>query len=196
MSVASLRAAAASNERRDRPPRRSRRGRRPSHIDARPRSLNAVVSALILAGSGLLIYPSAGTWFTDRVHVADVSGYVQTVKSSSSDVLDKLLDDARRYNAALPTGPLRDPFTLTESGTAESINASRSEYDKQLTLGSDGVIARLRVPSISLDLPIYHGTAPATLDEGVGHLYGSSLPVGGEGTHAVLTGHSGLPNAT
>ncbi|WP_229663314.1 class C sortase [Microbacterium album] len=154
------------------------------------------MGVIIFAGVCVLTYPTAGNWFTDLAHGSEVSGYVSHVEGTPTDELADQLDDARAYNANLPAGPLRDPYILNASGEAVSLEEDRADYLGQLALAPGSPMARIRIPSIRADLPIFHGTDDDVLRKGVGHLHGSALPVGGEGTHSVLTGHSGLPEAT
>ncbi len=151
---------------------------------------------MLLAGISILLYPTTATWFTDRFHAADVAAYAGEVKSLPDSQREQLLDQAHEYNQRLPNGPLRDPYVLNEQGGSESVEAGREEYNAQLALSPDSPMARVRIPKLKIDIPIYHGTDEATLEKGIGHLYGSGLPVGGTGVHSVLTGHSGLPSST
>jgi len=157
---------------------------------------NTVIALTVLAGVATVLYPTAADWFSDRAHATEVSGYVSDTASATGGELRSMLDAARDYNDALPNGPLRDPYTLNGDGTADSIEDGRDTYLSKLSFRKDSPMARVRIPEIHVDLPIYHGTSEKSLDRGVGHLYGSDLPVGGSGTHAVLTGHSGIPSAT
>jgi sortase A len=108
-------------------------------------------------------------------------------------------DAAQRYNAQLAAKPQNvlgeapDPFTGS-GGKAKSQSETNKTYQRLLDTGG-GIMGSVVIPKISVDLPIYHGTSDAVLAQGAGHLYGTSLPVGGASTHAVLTGHRGLPNA-
>lgn len=166
---------------------------------ARKRAWSAtqvLVAFMLLAGISTLLYPTTATWFTDRFHAADVAAYTSEVASVPDAERQELLKQARDYNEHLPDGPLRDPYVLNEQGGADSIEAGRDEYNAQLALSPGGPMARVRIPALGADIPIYHGTSDAVLEKGIGHLYGSGLPVGGAGTHSVLTGHSGLPNST
>ncbi len=157
---------------------------------------NIAAALVVVAGAGLLAYPSAGTWWSDLAHASAVSGYAQAVDSAGDDELGRLRERAHRYNDLLPNGPLRDPYTLNADGAAVDLEDGRQDYLSQLSPAPGLPMARIRIPSTDVDLPVLHGTDEATLATGIGHLYGSSLPVGGAGTHAVLTGHSGIPGAT
>jgi sortase A len=173
----------------DEPSSRTRAGRR------RWSATNVVVAGMIFAGLGVLTYPTAGNWFSDLAHASDVSGYVSRVHGAAPHELEAQLAGARAYNGHLPNGPLRDPYILNASGQSTNLRDGWADYRRQLALTPESPMARIRIPQIGVDLPIYHGTENAVLDKGIGHLYGSALPVGGAGSHAVLTGHSGLPNA-
>lgn len=154
---------------------------------------NLAVGLVVAVGTCLVAYPSAGTWVTDLTHASTVSGYSQEVAATDADDLDDLLAAARQYNGDLPDGPLRDPYVLNAEGGADDTRDQHAEYLAQLSLRPGAPMARIRIPEIDVDLPVYHGTDEDTLSKGIGHLYGSALPVGGTGTHAVLTGHSGIP---
>lgn len=157
---------------------------------------NVSVAGIIFAGVCVLTYPTAGNWFADLAHASDVSGYTSRVEGTPPQERAEMLADARAYNQNLPSGPLRDPYILNAAGGPVSLEDGRDEYLRQLASTAGDPIARVRVPRIDVDLPIFHGTDDAVLDRGIGHLYGSALPVGGNGSHAVLTGHSGRPGAT
>jgi sortase A len=107
------------------------------------------------------------------------------------EVLDQL-ESARAYNALLPLGDLRDPYAKDESGNPIPISPGKLIYEQALDPEGNGMMARLTIPSIGVNLPIYHDADDQSLANGVGHLYGSGLPVGGAGVHSVLTAHSGI----
>lgn len=103
--------------------------------------------------------------------------------------LKKALENAKAYNDSLShSNILIDPFSK------EAVEAASEHYEEQLNLTGNGIMGYVNIPCIDEELPIYHGTAANTLERGVGHLIGSSLPIGGIGTHSVLTGHSGMAN--
>ncbi|MFF2297875.1 class C sortase [Arthrobacter sp. NPDC058127] len=152
-----------------------------------------VIAAL---GLGLVLYPQAADWFSSISHNSQLSGYAQEVNQLEPSARTKVLDRARAYNSRIPDGQLRDPYSAQAPTTTTTTSGSQlGDYQSQLNVGNDEVIGRLRYPSLNIDLPIFHGTSDDVLAKGVGHLYGSSLPVGGPGTHSVLTSHSGIPNA-
>lgn len=157
---------------------------------------NTVVGLVIALGAGIFAYPATAAWITDLAHNATVSGYVQPVSEHDDAEREAVLAEALRYNENLPYGPLRDPYILNAQGGADNIEDGRADYQSQLSSQPGTPMARLRIAEIDVDLPIYHGTSEDTLSRGIGHLYGSGLPVGGTGTHSVLTGHSGFVGAT
>lgn len=143
----------------------------------------------------MLAYPIAAPWISDLLQGDAVLKYEQQTDEIVPEVRERMLADARTYNENLPNGPLRDPYVLNESGAAISVEAGRGDYERQLRVGdsdAEAPMARLTIPSIDVDLPILHSTDDDTLSRGVGHLYGSGLPVGGSGVHTVLTAHSGF----
>ncbi|WP_228479748.1 class C sortase [Microbacterium abyssi] len=152
--------------------------------------------ALTIVGLCVLLYPSAASWFSARVHATAVNGYVHDVAALDDDVVQGVLAAAHEYNDRLPDGPLRDPYALDADGSQSEIAGGRDGYEQLLGGLPGDVMARIRIPTIAVDLPVFHGTDENTLAQGAGHLYGSGLPVGGEGTHSVLTAHSGLVNST
>lgn len=149
--------------------------------------------AVAAIGLGLVLYPQAADWFSSISHNSKLSGYAQEVEQLEPSARTKVLDRAREYNFRIPQGQLRDPYS--PHAPASSVGGQLADYQSQLGATNEEVIGRFRYPSVKIDLPIFRGTSDEVLAKGVGHLYGSSLPVGGPGTHSVLTSHSGLPNA-
>lgn len=147
-------------------------------------------------GAAVLAYPTAASWFAAWGHGSDVSGYVESVEHLPDERVEQLLSAARDYNQNLPSGPLRDPYALGADGQQTAVgDGSDAYFDTLVTDGTDAM-ARVRIPKIHVDLPVFHGTSDDTLARGIGHLYGSSLPIGGAGSHSVLTGHNGFVQAT
>lgn len=174
---------------------RPRKGLRGRALRGRGRADRRLVTMMACAaiGLGLVLYPQAADWFSSISHNSDLSGYAQDVEQLEPSARTKVLERAREYNSRLPAGQLRDPYSA-QAPTA-ALGDQRADYESQLNVANDEVIGRFRYPSLKIDLPIFHGTSDDVLAKGVGHLYGSSLPVGGAGTHSVLTSHSGIPNA-
>lgn len=156
----------------------------------------SIVMLIATVGIAVLVYPTAASWFSAWSHDTDVDGYVQSVEQIPDETVAEMLATAEAYNENLPTGPLRDPYALGADGQQTAIGEGASAYFDTLSADGTEAMARVRIPRIQVDLPIFHGTDEETLSRGIGHLYGSSLPVGGPGTHSVLTGHNGFVQAT
>ena len=157
--------------------------------------LTAVVVVIALAGLGVLLYPSVAAWFSQYNQSLLIEDYVHDLSEVKPPGNDVSLGLAHQYNDALSSGA-----NLASGANVATGSGGQPEgiepYNMLLRATEEGVIARLRVPTADVDLPIYHGTSDETLMRGVGHLEGTSLPVGGENTHSVLTAHRGLANAT
>ncbi|GAB3697904.1 class C sortase [Corynebacterium nasicanis] len=145
---------------------------------------------VILAGLLALVYPVVATQWNNLRQQEAAAAYARLEQEAEPSALAAALADARAYNQERTPGPILDPWLarITED------NADYQGYLAQLH--ELETMARLVVPSAGVDLPVYHGTSEEVLDKGVGHLYGSDLPVGGPGSHAVLTAHTGLTTAT
>ncbi len=162
------------------------------------RLLRQRIAAVTLAFAGVLVllYSPMAVWVSQLEESAAVANHVEHVEGLDADVRADFLAAAREYNATRVSGLIIDPFSNTDGADALGVDAAAEDYLSQLRSEDDEVMARVSIPAIDVDLPIYHGAPDQTLRRGAGHLYGSSLPVGGTSTHAVLTGHSGLPQAT
>ncbi|WP_284252034.1 class C sortase [Litorihabitans aurantiacus] len=155
-----------------------------------------LVVAIAVGGVGVLQYPSAASWFTARVQTGQVASYGEAVAALPDASAAELLAEAHAYNAWLPRGPLRDPFRPDGVVEQTAVGDYVADYYTKLAVPGVEPMARLLVPEIDVDLPVLHGTDPGALTRGVGHIFGSSLPVGGASTHSVLTAHSGQIGAT
>lgn len=147
-----------------------------------------------MLGIGALLYPTAADWFATLEHDSEVSGYVERAEALPDAAKRSALADAEAYNALMPNGPLRDPFGAAAS--ADALTSEFAAYDSLLGVAGSDVMGELDYPGLGISLPIRHGTSDEVITQGVGHLYGSSLPIGGPSTHSVLTSHSGLVNAS
>ncbi len=144
----------------------------------------------LLLGAIVLIYPVVGTYYNNYHQNKFAWEYDQRVGRASAATLEAGLEAAHAYNDRLSPALLRDPYTRNTSDPSP-------EYREYLAqLNQFNAMARLRLPTIGVDLPVYHGTTEESLSRGVGHFFGTALPVGGKSTHAVLTGHSALPEST
>ncbi len=157
-------------------------------------SCPALVSALLaLAGMLLFAYPTVAAWVTQYNQSKIITTYASDVDSADPDAAAQLAQ-AHAYNDALSTGAVLEANTNVPTGVGEG-GDDTPDYDSVLDANGAGLMARLRIPAINLDLPVYHGTSDETLLAGLGHLEGTSLPVGGAGTRSVITGHRGLADA-
>ena len=147
--------------------------------------INIFLILALVAGLSLLLYPTVSDYWNSLHASQAVASYDQAVKSMDEGKYDELLQRAGQYNRDLfLRGTL---FALTDE--------EREDYNSQLDIDGSGVMGYIEIPSINVSLPIYHGTSDSVLQIAVGHLDWTSLPVGGESTHCVLSGHRGLPSA-
>lgn len=151
----------------------------------------ALIAAVALTGIGLMTYPAAASWVSQYNQSKIVGSNLVRVQTNGEDASQ--LTKAEKYNNLLEGGAVYSADkNVPTSANGQSMH---SLYLKALDADDTGLMGRIQIPSIAVDLPLYHGTSDATLLEGVGHLEGTSLPIGGEGTHSVLTGHRGLASA-
>lgn len=143
----------------------------------------------LVAGLACLAYPLVGTFLNERSFTDAVSRYEETVSSYSEEDRAAMLEAARAYNDSLRGDPVRDPF-VENSGYAIP-----DSYQEILNVDGEGLMGVVSIPSINVRLPIYHGTSEDVLAHGAGHIPQTSFPIGGLGTHAVITGHTGFPTA-
>ena len=154
------------------------------------RLLTIAPPILLLAGILVLLYPVLATQYNNQRQERIASEFSAVADQAGPDAVAESLRRADEYNLKASESPILDPWLDAQRpGTAQY-----QDYLSQLNLND--VMATIKIPSIDVNLPIYHGTENATLDKGIGHLFGTALPVGGESTHTVLTGHTGLGNAT
>ena len=142
---------------------------------------------MFLLALGITLYPLISNWYNER-HQSEIhTQYEEIIDKIDDTELLEARAAAADYNATLVPG--------TQSGDSfsqEAIREAAENYDSLLNMAGDGIMGYVQIPMIRVDLPIYHGTETETLDVGIGHLLGTSLPVGGESTHSVLTAHSGM----
>ncbi len=149
-------------------------------------TLSTIILVLIfLAGLSLLLYPTVSDYWNSLHQSRAIAEYAEQVANLDNELYDELIDAARQYNEALRHKNNR--FYMTEE--------ERQEYESILNVSGSRIMGYIEIPSIACSLPIYHGTGESVLQVGIGHIEGSSLPVGGAGTHCVLSGHRGLPSS-
>ena len=154
---------------------------------------NLVIGIIFLAGLSLLLYPFVANQWNNYRQKQLISGYEQAV--SEKEAAEGIDYDAERkkaedYNEALLPCVLPDSFALAESSGVDPV------YMNTLNIAGDEMMGSVEIPKINIKIPIYHTTEEDVLNKGAGHLEGSSLPVGGANTHAVISAHRGLPSAS
>ena len=148
---------------------------------------NVLLGLVFLLGLSIMLYPSVSNLYNQWRQDQLVTDYDEALQEMDESELEAAREAARAYNAALsPT--FSDAFSDVEIPADD-------EYWQLLDIAGNGVMGYVEIPKIEVRLPIYHGTGEEELEKGTGHLYGTSLPVGGEGTHSVISGHRGLPSA-
>ena len=160
-------------------------------MDKRNIGKKILVFLLFGIAIALMMYPFISNYLFEHKTDSTVEAIQQAAQEMDDSEQKAAIEEARKYNQTLANGhvTLVDPF-MDDKSADDSDN-----YDSLLNLSADGVMGTVEIPSIDVSLPIYHGTSDAVLKKGAGHLQGTSLPVGGESTHTVITGHTGLSNA-
>lgn len=161
--------------------------KRKKHVGPRVSTLGLIL--FFMLGAGIASYPTISNLLARYNSIEAIHEYRAYTTSLSKEELDAEWEKAKIYNDNLAGDPVRDPF-VPESGMALPEN-----YQQVLNVADDGVMGYLEVPAIDTALLIYHGTSEKVLKTGVGHIEQTSLPIGGENSHAVLTAHTGLPSA-
>lgn len=141
--------------------------------------------ALFFIGVGLLVYPSFSDYWNTFHQSRVIMKYADRVSNMNKDEYARLIKEANQYNQELQKTGIK--WNMTDAGKAS--------YNRYLDFESSGVMGYITIPKINVELPIYHGTSDSILQTSIGHIEGSSLPVGGLGSHTILSGHRGLPSA-
>ncbi|NQQ33168.1 class C sortase [Streptococcus suis] len=149
--------------------------------------INHLTTFIILAGIIIVSYPAISQMYYNYVNQQTINDFDSGKKQLTSEEIDKRIQLAQAYNASLQNFAITDPYT------EEQLEQGRTEYARMLTVREK--IASIHIPDIEINLPIYAGSGEDVLQKGVGHLEGTSLPIGGVNSHAVLTAHTGLPNS-
>lgn len=139
---------------------------------------------MLLVGLSVMLYPTISDWWNSRVQTRAVANYEESVKNMTPEDYSRYFAEAEEYNRRL--SDLAFPF----SGYDEI-----EGYDDVLNISNTGIIGYITIPTIKVELPVYHGTSPEVLNIAAGHMEGSSLPIGGANSHAVISAHRGLPSA-
>jgi len=140
-----------------------------------------------LIGLGIFAYPTVSNWLAVRNQIQAIQSYDRYVTSMPKEEIDAEWERARNYNDLLKVTQVTDPFS--------NVNEVEPFTEYAMTLDIEGIMGHLEIPAIDVALPIYHGVSEEVLAKGVGHIKSTALPVGGERTHAVLSAHSGHPEA-
>ena len=147
--------------------------------------VTAILIAAFFIGALLLLYPTISDFWNSFHQSRAIASYAEQVADLDENAYDRLWEDARIYNKTL--GDTMNRFVMAEE--------QKKAYAALLNIADNGVMGYIEIPKVRCNLPIYHGTDEAVLQVAIGHVPGSSLPVGGESTHCVLSGHRGLPSA-
>ncbi|MCI6060303.1 MAG: class C sortase [Dorea sp.] len=150
------------------------------------KNISTIILVLIFfVGLSLLLYPTISDYWNSFHQSRAIATYAEAVAELDDEDYEKMWQEAEAYNQKLSYQPNR--WNLTEE--------EEEEYNRILNVGGTGIMGYIEIPEIKVSLPIYHGTDEGVLQIAVGHIPGSSLPVGGIGTHSVVSGHRGLPSA-
>lgn len=141
---------------------------------------------VILLGAGAAAYPLIASINNEHTQSLVQTEYEEKIQQLDTSEIDAALEAAREYNKTISTVQIED---------IDKIKADLPPYEDLLNLANNGIMGYIKIPAINIDLPIYHGTTGAAMEKGAGHMEGTSLPVGGIGTHAVISAHSGMASA-
>ena len=147
--------------------------------------VTVILIAAFFIGALLLLYPTISDFWNSFHQSRAIASYAEQVADLDENAYDRLWEDARIYNKTL--GDRMNRFVMAEE--------QKKAYAALLNIADNGVMGYIEIPKVRCNLPVYHGTDEAVLQVAIGHVPGSSLPVGGESTHCVLSGHRGLPSA-
>ena len=144
-----------------------------------------ILILILLIGLSLLLYPTVADWWNQFHSSRAIAGYSEAVEALDAADYDKLLRQAQAYNRAL----------VSQANRFSPDEEQHERYMNTLDVTGTGIMGYINIPSLNVSLPIYHGVDEGVLQVAVGHIEGTSLPVGGRSTHCVLSGHRGLPSA-
>lgn len=152
--------------------------------------LGILCAILFLAGAGVMLYPTISNAWNEYRQAQLISNYQEKVNEISPEDLSAEWEKARAYNASLLQNDI-----FTDAFESNETSAVTTAYRDALNITGDGIMGYMEIPKINVKLSINHGTAEDVLQTSIGHLSGSKLPIGGEGNHAILAAHRGLPSA-
>ncbi len=151
---------------------------------------NILFLLVFLAGAGILFYPTVSDLWNGYRNQQLISDYSKVVETMEPEDFSAIWEEARKYNAEHRVNSIQDAFDEEESEDALS-----DSYDQVLNPTANGIMGYIEIPKINVRLAVYHGIGTKALENGCGHIEGTSLPIGGSGNHAVLSAHRGLPSA-
>ena len=143
---------------------------------------------IFITGFSIMLYPFVSNMISAKTYDSVIVSYTKTASNTSDSKNIQLLAQAKSYNSSLSTTTVMDAFSYPD-------REESADYLNTLNINNNGVMGFISIPKIDVRIPIYHGTSSKVLQKGVGHLEGSSLPIGGSGTHSILSAHRGLPSA-
>ncbi len=149
------------------------------------RGSTLILILVFLVGLGLLLYPTVSDYYNSFHQSRAIASYAGAVSNMNTEEFDRMWEEAQAFNDDLLYKDSR--FLLSDEDLAR--------YNSVLDVTGTGIMGYIQIPKINVELPIYHGTDEAVLQIAIGHIEGTSLPVGGAGTHSVVSGHRGLPSA-
>ena len=144
-----------------------------------------ILLLIMFLGAAIMAYPTVSDWWNSFHSTRAIASYSKQVEETDTEELDAMLEAARVYNRELKYK--ENPFAMTDEET--------EEYNSLLNLSGTGLMGYIQIPSIKVNIPVYHTTEESVLQMAVGHVEWTALPVGGESTQTVLSGHRGLPSA-
>ncbi len=156
-----------------------------SSVKKKQKRMNVILLLAFLAGLSLLLYPGISDYWNARHATQAIAGYTEKVADLNAQTYAQMYLDAVAYNTAHAGGYV----------TTELSESDRAQYESLLNVTGTGVMGYVEIEKLRVNLPIYHGTEESVLQVAAGHIDWSSLPVGGDSTHCVLSGHRGLPSA-
>lgn len=160
----------------------------------RPGVLTSIIVVLSMVAMGVGLYPMTASWVSSYNQSEIIRDYADELDAVDPSV-EEQLEQANQYNSALSAGVLLESNVNVPTGDGQLSDESL-RYEDILSANGAGLMGRIKISKADVDLPIYHGTSESVLLQGAGHLEGSHLPIGGEGTHSVITAHRGLANST
>lgn len=146
---------------------------------------NILLVVILLVGAAILLYPTASDYWNSFHQSRAIASYSESVNNLNEAEYERIWREAVEHNQRMAGRQV--PFSLTDEEWAE--------YESLLNFGGNGIMGYIEIPKIEVTLPIYHGTSESVLQVATGHIESSSLPVGGESTHCIISGHRGLPSA-